>query len=299
MAQQKQTDRGKSGGGDAGRRRTRRKRTVLNLGMPFFPVDDFVNQSEDAVALGYRVLEETIEAIRDGYHEARQFNRRQREFVEKQKAFERGDGPAPVAPSIPWEEMVERVQTFQAIAFDAVSDGTELFFDTIRSGTRSTGRLARTWERSREDADAPPALAGPVFEEPIEIEARPGDHPDAIIRPIRHKGLTRLRIDAIVDPSPVLIPRPRRSSAKSTELHEADEKAETVRFRSDMRVSFEPADRERYDDATSVLKVEVGAIPDQQKPGIYEGFIRAANFELLIARLRIRVLERAYERTAL
>ena len=299
MPQPKQGDRGDSSDGvDSSRRRTRRKRTVLNLGMPFFPIDDFVNQSEDAVALGYRVLEETIEEIKNGYREARRFNAKQREYEEKLKDYERGKGPAPVAPAIPWEELVDRVQKFQTIAFNAFSEGTELAFDSIRSGTRSTRRLAKTWSQSREDIETRPMLAGPVFEDPVEIVARAGGQAGPVALPIRHKGLTRLRINAVVDPLPFEILRPRRKSAKSMEGQDPDDQ-KVQRLTANISVSFEPAtDLERYDDATSILTVRLGTIPERQKPGIYEGFIRASNFELLIARLRIRVLKAVQETPA-
>ena len=284
-----------AGGGDGGsQRRGRRKRTVLNLGSPFFPVDDFVNQSEEAVALGYRVLVETIEEIRSGYREAQDFNCKQQEFEEKQRAFQRGEGPRPTPPAIPWEQMVERVQKFQTIAFDAVKDGTELFFDSIRSGTKSTERLARTWNESRTDVDAKPVLAGPVFEETVEIVASPGEHPRPVRLPIRHKGLTRLRIHAALDPWPVAIQRPKKKSEKSSEVPPPE--AAGQRFAGGPQVSFEPAsDEERRDDATSILTVDLGQIPEDHPLGTYEGFIRATNFELLIARLRIRVRARREE----
>ena len=73
-------------------RRGGRRRTVLNIGIPFIRVDDFVNQSEDAVALGYRVLEQTMEEIKEGYKEAQAFNRKQEEFERQQQKFEAGEG---------------------------------------------------------------------------------------------------------------------------------------------------------------------------------------------------------------
>jgi hypothetical protein len=266
--------------------------------MPFFQIDDFVNQSEDAVALGYRVLEETIEEIKNGYREARDFNEKQRKFEAEQRAFEAGEGPAPTPPAIPWEQLVERVQKFQTIAFDAVRNGTELFFDSIKSGTKSTRRLARTWELSREDVESTPVLAGPVFEDPVEITATAGEHAERVVLPIRHKGLTRLRIHAVVDPPPIEIRRPRRKSARSMEMpHVEEERGQP--FTGNVTVSFAPAiDMEEYDDATSLLTVDVRAIPTSQRPGVYEGLIRASNFELLIARLRIRVLKAVQESSA-
>jgi len=244
--------------------------------MPFVRVDDFVNQSEDIVALGYRVLERTVEEIKSGYQEAVEFNRKQREFEKKQRAFEKGKGPKPVPPTIPWEQMVERMQSFQNMALNAVRDGSEIVFDSIRSATKSTQGLARTWEKSRDDIDTTPVLAGPVFEDPVEISATVGESPSLVVLPIRHRGLTRLRIHAVVDPKPVEIPRPEQG--KPEELGAMTQ------------VSFEPATpSEPYDDATSLLRVHLGQIPISQKPALYEGLIRASNFDLLIARLRIRV----------
>ena len=53
-------------------------RMITISGMPFVQVDVFLNQSEDAVALGYRVLEDTVEDIKKGYKEAKEFNEKQR-----------------------------------------------------------------------------------------------------------------------------------------------------------------------------------------------------------------------------
>jgi hypothetical protein len=292
MAQPKGGSHGDPPGGDDGgsRRRGRRRRTVLNLGTPFFPVDDFVNQSEEAVALGYRVLVETIEEIKSGYEEAKEFSNRQRDFEEKQRKFERGEGPRPTPPPIPWEQLVERVQKFQTIAFDAVRGGTELFFDSIKSGTKSTERLARTWNQSRTDIDATPVLAGPVFEDPVVIEARAGENPRPVVMPIRHRGLTRLRIRAIVDPWPVAVQRARKRSATAVGSVPRPEQAPAESFAGKVHVTFQPAeDLNTYDDATSLLTVDVGRIPPDQRAGTYEGLIRAVDFALLIAPLRICV----------
>ena len=297
MAQPKHGRGASARGGGEGQtgRRGGRRRTVLNIGIPFIRVDDFVNQSEDAVALGYRVLEQTIEEIKEGYKEAQAFNRKQEEFERQQQKFEAGEGPRPVEPTIPWEQMVDRVQSLQNIALDAVRDGTEIFFDSIKSATKSTRSLAKTWEKSREDVDTAPVLAGPVFEDPVEIKTRAGQQPDRVVWPIRHRGLTRLRIHAVLDPEPTEIQRP-QSKRTGRERPPEEEKAPTL---SNVKVSFEPAaDTERYDDVTSLLTVEVGEIPSGQKVGVYEGLIRASNFELLIARLRIHVLEAATDERA-
>ena len=301
MAQSKRGGRGDSsgGGGDReSRRRTRRKRTVLNLGMPFIQMDDFVNQSEDTVALGYKVLEQTIEEIKKGYKDAQDFNDRQRKFEKAQRRFDRNrKGPVPVAPAIPWEQLVDRVQNMQNIAREAFRNGSEIFFDSMNSGMKATRRLARTWTRSREDVDAQPVLAGPVFEDPIEFKGKAGEAVEPIVRPIRHKGLTRLRIDAVVDPLPVEIRRPGKTARKGTEGH-SEEQEEAQTFAGRVRVSFAPAtNMERYDETTSLLTVSLGEIPANQNPGLYEGFIRASNFELLIARLRIRVMKGSADTT--
>jgi hypothetical protein len=237
-------------------------------------MDDFVNQSEDFVALGYRVLQKTVEEIQHGYQEAKDFNRKQVKFEKEQRAYEQGKGPKPVPPSIPWEQMVQRAQSFQNMALEAVKDGSEIIFDSIRSATKSTEGLARTWEKSREDVDTNPVLAGPVFEDPVEIEDYAGMVPQAVELPIRHRGLARLRIHAEVKPKPIEIGR--------TEDGKPDEYAGSI------TVSFEPP-AYAHDDVTTVLTVKLGQIPISQKAAVYEGLIRASNFELLIARLRIHV----------
>ena len=113
--------------------------------------------------------------------------------------------------------------------------------------------------------------------------------------PIRHRGLTRLRIHAVLDPEPTEIQRPQRKRT-GRERPPEEEKAAIL---GNIKVSFEPAaDTERFDEVTSLLTVEVGVIPSGQKAGVYEGLIRASNFELLIARLRIHVLEAATDERA-
>ena len=121
-----------------------------------------MNQSEDAVALGYRVLEKTVEEIKKGYKEAQAFNRKQEEF-EKAASRSRGGRRAPAGPADNplGDRWSTRVQSLQDIALEAVRDGTDIFFDSIKSGMKSTRSVAKTWEQSREDVDANPVLAGP------------------------------------------------------------------------------------------------------------------------------------------
>ena len=250
------------------RRRTRkRRRTLLNLGMPFVQLDDLLNQSEDAVALGYRVLEETVEEIKKGYADAQEFNR-------QQKAWD-GKGPA---PPIPWVKLVERVQNLQNFAFHAFRDSTEILFDSVRSGTESMMSMAKTVQQSRTDAEDKPVLAGPVIEELIEITARAGERPDPVEKRVRHRGLTRLRIHAVMDPP-----------LKELQPPDSGRDASSARPLNVERVSFEPASGSD-DEEFSVLTVDVGTIERSQTHADYEGLIRAGNFELIIARLRVHVL---------
>jgi hypothetical protein len=243
--------------------------------MPFVQIDDFVNQSEDAVTLGYRVLEATVNEIKRGYAEALEFNR-------KQEAFEKGEGPA---PPVPWEQIVDRAQRFQNIALDAVRDGTDIMLDSIRSSTKSTKSVARAWQQSRDDVGANPVLAGPVFDAPIDVEGRPGQRPRPFTAEIHHRGLARLRINAVVDPQPLEVPPP------------VDRDAAV--FNSAISATFEPItgpEPDEPDPEVSRLTITFGAIPSRQRPGVYDGLIRASNFELLIARLRIRVLAATADR---
>ena len=256
------------------RRREGRRRTVLNLGLPFLQVDDFINQSEDAVALGYRVLVETVEEIKKGYEEAKKFYAEQKDY---------DDGKTRTPPAIPWKQMVDRVQNIQNIGLAAVKDGTDIVVDSLKAGMKSTERLASTWEQSRKDVDDAPILAGPVFEDVIEITARQGEQPTSPPPlTVRHPGLMRLRIVAVVSPRPKKLKTP----------GEADYELESAKeFMGDIDVEFEPSrDPEKCQQNISELTITFGAIPSRQAPGVYEGRIRATNFELLIARLRIRVL---------
>ena len=254
-------------GRDASESRGRRRRTrpLLNLGIPLRQVDDFLNQSEDAVALGYRVLEDTVEEIKKGYAQAQKFNR-------EQKAFETGHGPA---PAVPWEELVERVQGLQNIALRTIKTSTDIFFESIKSGTKAMRSTAKMVEQSSDDLEAKPQLAGPVFEELLKIRVTAGQPPARPHRwEIQHASLTRLRIQAIV-PAPGL----RR-------LQEPDPRSAppTLKVKS---VSFAPTEKDPNE--SSELVLEMGAIARTPAPGDYEGIVKAANFELLIARLRVTV----------
>ena len=258
---------------DGSRKRRRRRRSFLNLGIPFVQVDEFLNQSEDAVALGYRVLQETVEEIQKGYSQAKAFN-------EQQRKFECGEGPP---PAVPWEQIVANVQGFQEIAFRAAQDSTEIFFDSITSGTRSARSAAKTLEQSREDVKSQPVLAGPVFETPVKLTVRAGDRPPPEIRDIRHRGLTRLRIHTVVDPLPQrLIKDEERLSAQDPRerLTPGTLRVAEVKF-----APLSPTEEE-----VSRLTVNVGEVPRSALPGTYEGLIKARNFELLIAKLIIEVI---------
>ena len=268
----------------------RRRRTLLNLGIPFVQVDDFLNQAEDAVTVGYRVLEDTVKEIQKGYDQAKEFNQKQRDW----------DGKGP-APAIEWEKLVDSVQRFQDIALQAVRDGTDIMFDAVRSGTNSMRDVARTWEQSRADIDVKPTLAGPVFNEQIVITVSPGDSPDPVKERIRHRGLARLRIYAEMSPDlmelrPVGTDTSKSKTAKSRTAESGTAESETTESAPPApkapvvkSVTFKPAS-DRDDEDFSVLTVVLDPIDPHQKPAEYEGLIRAKNFELLIAKLKVRVV---------
>lgn len=255
------------------RRGRKRRRQMFNLGMPFARVDDFANQSEDAIALGYRVLTKTVEEIQAGYQEAKKFS-------DAQKAFE--DGNSPMAPEIPWEQMVDRLQNFQEIALYASSTTNDILMDAMRSATKSTKSAAKTWGQSRNDTDASPTLAGPVFVEPIRIELVAGGDPVPLTKIKEHRGLARLRINAVIDPVPSLVPAPVEPMllASNTIADVAFQPAAPVGPTS------EKASVDNQTELTFTAKA-----PANQTPGVYHGAIRASNFELLIARLVVVVKE--------
>ncbi len=254
----------KTGSGTHGPRRTqRRRRSVLNLGIPFAQVDDLLNQTEDAVAIGYRVLEQTVEEIKKGFQQAQEFN-------EKQRAWD-GQGPA---PPVPWEQIVERVQGLQNIAFQAMQDGTEIFLDSMRSGTSSMKSVAKTFEQSRNDVASNPSLAGPVFEDLLKTSVHIGEH-GRLQKEIRHRGLARLRVHVAVDPE---LKQLKRTDDKS--VHPLP----TLKVKS---VDFAPKPENSQE--LSELVLDLGVIPSDQPPGEYDGLVRATNFELLIAKVRVTI----------
>jgi hypothetical protein len=244
----------------ARRRTRRRKRTLLNLGKPLRQLDQFFNQSEDAIALGYRVLEKTVIEIQQGYKEAQDFNKLQDKWLQE-------GGPAPV---IPWDQLVSRAQNLQNLALDAMIEGADIFADSARSATDSVADAAKAWKQSRQES-AGQQLAGPVFTDPIRVDVRQGEKLDAIKMDIRHPGLTRLRIKAEMQPEPQLL----------------DPKNHRLPTLAVSHVSFEPKDK--GDDATSTLTIELAPVSSTATVGRYEGVVRAKNFQLMIARLHVEV----------
>ena len=272
MQEPKQGNSGSPGGGDGQNRRQgrRRQRTILNLGMPLVQLDDLVNQSEDAIAIGYRVLQKVVEEIKAGYKEAEEFNTKQRKFEEE-------GGPP---PAIPWQQLVDRAQKLQNISLDAMKDGTDVFFDSIKSGMKSVKSAAETWESSRRDVDTnKPSVAGPVFNDAVHMVVRPGEQAEPEFRRIKHRGLARLRIIAQVGALQEVDP---------TERPFVADKGAKSELAADKKVSFDAIDEE-----TSVLRIDVGRIGESQKTGKYEGNIVAKNFELLIAKLIVTVAAEA------
>lgn len=251
--------------GDQKRRQTRRRKLLLDLGMPFEQLDQFLNQSEDAVALGYRVLEDVVEEVRQGYHEAQAFNKRRREW--------NGTGRAPM----PWQDLVKRLSNFQRIASAAVTDSVKIANETASSITEGVRDVVDTFERSQGDASGAPTLSGPVFEDIITIDAVQGRKTEVVTRQIRHVGLARLRIHAQAPPLKEVTGGSKGPDKTYQELGIA-------------RVSFAPVDGDAGEH-TSELKVDVGRVSSEQPPGTYEGLITAKNFQLLIGRVRVRVAE--------
>lgn len=252
--------RAENGTEDAKQRGGRRRRVLFNLGVPFVDPDDILNQTEDVVALAYGVLEDVTKELRTGYREALRFNKARREGKN---------------PSVPWKQLVDRAANLQGIVFAAMGEGLGIARDAAESTTQSAKRVVDTFEASRADLDAPPTLAGPVFEDVVRIDAAPGSEPTPIPRKIRHAGLTRLRIVAQV--------RPLKRIDDSGRLAEGKDAAELPV----QSVTFMPtsATEEQF----SELIVAIGKIAAGQKPGMYEGLITAKNFSLLIARLRVCV----------
>lgn len=250
------------GGGETGRRGARR-RTLLNLGIPFVPVDDFINQTEDAVALGYRVLEGVVKEIKQGYNIAVEYNAKQRD----------ADAAGDPAPPIPWQKLVESVASLNDIALEALERGNRIFIDSVAAGINASNKLAGTLAKTRLDADEQtPRLAGPVFDDVLSVEFKPGQANATASWKIDHRGLTRLRIHAQI-----------------SKLQQVKQRGKPVSHTlSVMSVSFEPA-KPPDDEEVSVLTIDFGNIAGNQDPGTYKGQITASNFDLLIARLQVVV----------
>ncbi len=259
-----------SGPGGETNRRGARRRTLLNLGIPFVPVDDFVNQAEGAVALGYRVLEDVVEEIKKGYNIAVEYNKKQME----------ADAAGDPAPPIPWQQLVERVERFNDIALGAMERSNRIVLDSLAAGVNGANGLARTLAKTRIDADEQrPKLAGPVFDDPLTVSVRQGQAGAEAEWLIDHPGLTRLRIQAEVSPLVELGP----VRAEGEGVTRVNRVTPTLPVEA---VSFEPAARPNHQ-KTSVLKIKFGRIDDTQTVGTYQGQVTAANFDLLIARVQV------------
>jgi hypothetical protein len=250
--------------------------------MPFVQVDDFLDQAEDAVALGYSVLERTIDEVKSGYKEAQDFNVKQKNYEKKFAEYERSgrQGVEPVPPEIPWQQVVDRAQNLRTVAFDLLRRGSNIMFDSMESGADSMMTAAQVWVDTQKDVRARP-VAGPVFgPDPIVVVAWQGAIPEPIRKSIRHQGLARLRIRAIATD----VIRLRTTNEIKAEIPAA--KIDAIE-----EVSFRP----EGDDDVSWLTVEFRKIDDDQTPGYYESRIHAANFELAIAKLVIEVKEKKPE----
>ena len=79
--------------------------------------------------MGYRVLEDVVKEIKEGYNIAVDYNKR------KTDTDQTGDP----APPIPWQQLVERVERFNDIALG-----------TMQRGNRDRPRLARGCGERRE-----------------------------------------------------------------------------------------------------------------------------------------------------
>jgi hypothetical protein len=88
---------------------------------------------------------------------------------------------------------------------------------------------------------------------------------------IRHAGLSRLRINAVMTPAPQLTSS-RRPELPSLPIG---------------HVSFEP--KGTGADPTSTLTIEFKPVPREAPVGTYFGVVRAENFQLLIARVQVDV----------
>jgi len=255
---------GKSGASDSGRQTTRRgprRRTRLNLGIPFVPLDDFLNQAEATVALGYGVLEDVVKEIQAGYQIAKDYNKQRNESDPEHR------NPP---PPIPWERVVERLQNINTFTLRAMQEGNRIFLDSAASGMNATKNLADTLAKARQEADeAVPVLAGPVFDDPVSLKVFAGLTPGVQTFRKRHRGLARLRIVPEV--------------TKLVQLGKNATGSITVRG-----ATFEPS-RDKGEEDVNILSIDIGHVDTGQEPGVYEGQVIASNFQLLIAILRIEV----------
>jgi hypothetical protein len=256
MAGAKRGKNGATSAGSVNSRRQPRRRTMLNLGIPFIPMDEFADQAEKAMVLSYQVLEEVVKEIQAGYQIAKDYN-------EQRKNAEDGK-----EPPIPWEKVVKSLQSMNDVTFNAMQKGNAIVLDSVASGMRAATSLADTLAKTRKEVDQEqPKLAGPVFDDVLTINVTAGRTPQIFEREIRHRGLARLRI--------------RPEVSKLQQLGKGATGSLTVK-----RVRFEPTEDPKKPDI-SILSVEVGPIPEGQSAGRYEGQITAKNFDLLIAQLRV------------
>jgi len=253
-------------GTEAGPRRPRR-RTILNLGIPFVPVDDAVNQAEDAVAIGFDVLQKVVEEIQKGYALAKEYNEKQR----------RAEAAGEPRPPVPWPKVAERGKELQNVAFEAMRKGNEILLESTRSGMSAAVSFVETLANVRTDVDEKlPRLAGPVFDS-LTMKAAPGQSSIEASWPIRNRGLARLRIHATAEAL--------QYRRKSGDRRRPDPPPLNV------KVAFEPNEK---NPETSILTVRINKVPDDQPTGTYEGSITADNFDLFIGQLRVEVAEPAY-----
>ena len=255
---------GKTGASDSGSQpagRGPRRRTLLNLGIPFVPVDDFLNQAEATVALGYGVLTDVVQEIQAGYAIAKKYTE------DRRNADPDGKHPP---PPIPWQKVVDRLQNINKLTLSAMQEGNKILLDSVASGMNATKNLADTLAKARQEAeDQLPPLAGPVFDDFVIVKTAPGRTPGVQHFPIRYRGLTRLRILPEV--------------TKLQQLGQGAKGSLTVKG-----ATFEPS-QQRGEEDINVLSVDIGHVGAGQEPGVYEGQVIASNFQLLIANLRVEI----------
>ena len=204
-----------SSAGPGGEARTQRERRQADAPEPRHsvrPGGRFPEPVRGRRGLGYRVLEQTIEEIKEGYKEAQAFNGNRR----SSRLSSEADGAR--QPPIPWEQLVDRVSAFQDIALEAVREGNRhlLRLDQVRP--RTTRSLAKTGKEPRQTSTSGPSLAGPVFEDPSRSATDRATADPVPCGRFDHRGLTRLRIHAS---------HPRWSSAPCEEPAECHEGRES------------------------------------------------------------------------